>query len=337
MSWDEILGQDEPKRMLQADLRAGTVAGAYLLAGPEGIGKRRLAMEMAKALVCERRGADLPPCDACPVCRQVTRLTHPDVHVLEPGGASRQIRLEAVRQLLARLALRPFSACVQVAVVDGVDRLTDEAANSLLKLLEEPPASARWLLITSALGRCLPTVVSRCRLVRLRRLSQEMVERLLTADGRAEAADVRTIARLAQGSASRAGELAEHWPAWRALIERCATFPTERWLTEPMPDSGETLRPWLEGLMQWVRDVAVVSAWPAVWEEPGFESAGWVLHHDQRAALTRQAQAVDPDRCLRVVEQLAALRESLEQFVSPRLVAALARETWLSLVMRDAP
>ena len=99
MAWADILGQDVVKRVWQTHLAAGTVSSAYLLIGPEGVGKRRLALEMAKALNCLADEAQ--PCDACTACRQIARAVHPDVHVIVSSGASDQIKIEDIRQELA--------------------------------------------------------------------------------------------------------------------------------------------------------------------------------------------------------------------------------------------
>jgi DNA polymerase-3 subunit delta' len=125
---------------------------------------------MAKALNCLAPSAQDRPCDACIPCRHIARHIHPDVHWLSPGGSSDQVKIDAVRQVLGRIALRPFSGRYQAVLLDGAHRLTEEAANSLLKSLEEPPAHTRFVLTTSQLSRCLPTITSRCQLVRFHRL-----------------------------------------------------------------------------------------------------------------------------------------------------------------------
>ena len=108
MSWDAIFGQDTVVRVLRTHLRDGCVPNAYLLAGPEGIGKRKIALEFAKAINCKAgQGAS---CGACPTCGQIERQAHPDVHWLLPSGASDQIKIDDIRHLLGRVGLRPFSA-----------------------------------------------------------------------------------------------------------------------------------------------------------------------------------------------------------------------------------
>ncbi|MBI4343882.1 MAG: AAA family ATPase [Candidatus Omnitrophica bacterium] len=262
MAWDDILGHELVKRLWQAHLRDGRVAPAYLLVGPEGIGKRRLAVEMAKALNCAADG--IIPCDRCQSCRLISRQSHPDVHLLSPQGASAQIPLDAVQQVLGRLALRPYSGKAQVAIVDGADRLTEEAANCLLKALEEPPGAAKFLLLTSQLPHCLATIVSRCQIIRCRPPSRGPA-------GRSEAA-----------MAPWAGE-------------------PSAWLSWPLPESRSDVTEWLDAMIVRLRDLAVAGAGPA------------------------------PERCVDAAFELLLLRESVEQFVSPRLVASLARERWLSL------
>lgn len=322
MSWDDILGHDEAKRLLQAHLASGEVPGAYLLVGPEGVGKRRLALTMARALNCA--AATSRPCEECQPCRQIARGTHPDVHLLSPGGASEQIKIEDIRRLLSRVALRPFGARVQVAVLDGAERLTEEAANALLKALEEPSAFTRFLLITSRVSDCLPTIVSRCQLIRCGPLSPDALKRILVDTQGLEPRVADAVARRAGGSVSAAMDLAARWAQLAQVAARLAEEPSTTWIAAPLPETRQDVAQFLDGLMGWLRDVAVASQDPA-----------WIVHRDHAEALGRQARAMDLDRCLRTVFELLALRESLEQFVSPRLVASLAREKWLSLLGSD--
>ena len=256
MSWDSILGQAFAKRVLQGHLADGRVAHAYLLAGPDGTGKRLVALEMAKALNCTASGPH--PCDVCPTCVQIGRGTHPDVHTLSPVAPSETIRIEAVRQLLGRIVLRPFNAAFQVAIIDGAERLTEEAANSLLKALEEPPAHTRFLLTTAKPSVCLPTIVSRCHLVRCQ-------------------------------PPPSAGQPARPKPV----------VSPER----PLPETRQEVAALLEEMIAWLRN--------------------------QAAGTAGVTPPIDLDRCIETALELVTLRESLDQFVSPRLVASLAREKWL--------
>ncbi len=320
MAWDAIAGQAHAKRILQGHLAAGEVAQAYLLAGPDGVGKRRLAMDMATALVCVGTGAR--PCEACIHCRQVSRGVHPDVHLVAPGGGADQIRIDDIRHLLGRLALKPFSAATQVAVIEAAERLNEEAANCLLKTLEEPSRSARFLLTTARLSQCLPTVVSRCQLVRCEPLPPDVVARLLLEQHACEAGAAAAIGRLCNGSMTRALELAGRWDAHERIVGQLADPASPAWLSQPLPETREEVLALLDSLMEWLRDVAVTAA-----ADPALAA-----HAERADALRRQARTVDLDRCVAAVFDLIALRDSaIEQFVSPKLIAAVAREKWLSL------
>ena len=323
MTWNTVIGHESVKRLWQAHLDSGRIPNAYLLAGPDGIGKRRLALELAKALNCTAESAR--PCDQCMVCSQMARQAHPDLHVLSPGGASDQIKIEEMRQLIGRVALRPFGARMQVAIIDGAERFTEEAANSFLKVLEEPSSRTRFVLLTAQLSHCLPTIVSRCQLLRCRPLPDEAIRRILVEqrDCAPQAADA--IARLAGGSASAALELAARWDAYRRTVDRFATAHAVAWLTQPLPDTRQDVMQLVEIMMAWLRDVAVTAS---------TGDPARAAHPMHEAALRRQASTVDLDRCVETALALVELRESVERFVSPRLVAAMARERWLALQER---
>jgi len=322
MSWEQIQGLDLAKRVLQAHMRAERVAQAYLLAGPEGIGKRRLAHEMAKALQCAA-GADLRACDRCTSCAQIDKRLHPDVHWLNPSGASERIKIEDVRQVRGRIALRPFHARWHVVIIDGADRLTDAAANTLLKSLEEPPGQTCFLLIAAQLSRCLPTIVSRCQVIRCQRLAPQIIEAVLATLEACPREAAGTIARLAEGSAGRAVELASQWSAHQTLMNQLASDDPVSWLASPLPETREHVRQWLDQLMAWLRDLA---AYRTMADPSG------MTHPDAAAAIQRQAARIHPDQCVEAMMTLHELRDSLEQFANPRLVASMARETWLEVI-----
>jgi DNA polymerase-3 subunit delta' len=319
MAWDSVIGHDDVKRRLQEHIKTGRVPNAYLLAGPEGVGKRMLALEMAKALNCQR--APDGPCDACALCRQIGKASHPDLHLLSPSGASDQIRIDDVRSLLGRIALRPYNARFQAAILDGADRLTEEAANSVLKALEEPPATTRFILIASRLAECLPTIVSRCQVLRCGPLPDAAVRRILETQHGCDAAMAHSVAPLAGGSVSMALRLIDRWQPRQAAINRLSSAGGQAWF-DPLPDTRDGVAELLDGMMEWVRDVAVTaSASPLPLRHPGHQHA-----------LARQAAQADPERCAALAMELAQLRESLAQFTSPKVVAALAREKWLDLM-----
>src|SRR5215207_8953049 len=156
--------QAEAKRLLRAALAEGP-AHAYLLHGPRGVGKRAAALAFAAELLGERP--------------RVERRTHPDLYVLEPVGD--QIRIDEIRELRRDLHMRPFEASHRVYLLLGADQMNDDAADALLKDLEEPPPYAVVLLVADDLGPLPETIRSRCQLVPFRRLSERAVREAVAA------------------------------------------------------------------------------------------------------------------------------------------------------------
>lgn len=323
MAWNTILGQPFALRVLQSHLVRQRIAPAYLFIGPDGVGKRLAAVEMAKAVNCDRAGTLESPCDACDSCQRIAREVHPDVHRLSPHGASESIPIDEVRHLLERVNLRPYMGARTVAIIDGADRLTEEAANSLLKALEEPPGQAVFLLTTAHPARCLPTIISRCRVVRFQRLTAEVIEALLSRIHLGEPAIAQSAGRLAQGSMARALELCAQWTRHEAITALLGSEPPSAWLAWDMPRDREELSRWLGEAILWLRDVAVAGA-----GEPSL-----IGHRHALEAIQRQASRVDADRCVSTALSLVELKTSLdEQSISPRLVGTLLRERWLELL-----
>ena len=191
MSFESVPEQHEAKRLLAAALTEGP-AHAYLFHGPAGVGKRELARRFAAELLGDHA--------------RVERGTHPDLYVLEPLGD--QIRIDDVRELRRDLHMRPFEASRRVYLVLGADMMNEDAADALLKDLEEPPPYAVIVLVAEDLGPLPDTIRSRCQLVPFRRLSERAV--LEAARERApdlSAEEATTLARVAGGRLDRLARL----------------------------------------------------------------------------------------------------------------------------------
>jgi len=193
MSFNAVAEQAEAKRLLESALAEGT-AHAYLLHGPPGVGKRAAAFVFAAELLGEHA--------------RVERRTHPDLYVLEPLGD--QIRIDDIRTLRRDLHMRPFEASRRVYLVFGADTMNEDAADALLKDLEEPPEYAVIVLVANDLGPLPETILSRCQLVPFRRLSERAV-RAAIAELAPQLSEeqVTTLARVAGGRLDRAQRLVD--------------------------------------------------------------------------------------------------------------------------------
>ncbi|HEX5590394.1 MAG TPA: DNA polymerase III subunit, partial [Candidatus Limnocylindrales bacterium] len=188
-------------------LLASGMPHAVLLAGPAGVGKTTLALDIAAALLCDAEPVDARPCGECRGCRMVEHGNHPDVHRLVPGGAGVLIPIggrgeRGVRDLVRDLALLPVEGGARVAIVEAADRMSEDAQSAFLKTLEEPPSGTTILLCADDEERLLPTIRSRCVRVRLGPLGIRDVEAVLEAQG---VADPPTAARLARITDGRPG------------------------------------------------------------------------------------------------------------------------------------
>ena len=188
-SFETVPEQDEAKRLLGAALAEGP-AHAYLFHGPPGVGKRRAALAFAGELIGDPA--------------RVARRSHPDLYVLEPLGD--QIRIDPVREMRRDLHMRPFEADRRVYLVHGAHLMNEDAADALLKDLEEPPPYAVIVLVADELGPLPDTIRSRCQLVPFRRLSRGAVKSWLAARG-LEGDGLEIAARVAAGRLDRAERL----------------------------------------------------------------------------------------------------------------------------------
>jgi len=204
MSFATIIGHERAIGLLTGSVEQGRVAHAYLFAGPAGVGKGLVAREFAKALNCERGGAQ--PCDACVACRKIEHGTHPDVLWFRPSGAMRMIRVEQVAEFLQAASLRPFEGRCKVFILVDADRMNAPSQNKVLKTLEEPAPDTVIILTSAAPEALLPTIRSRCQRIAFHPIAREAIERFLVErhDAAPERAAVATA--LARGSLAAAIE-----------------------------------------------------------------------------------------------------------------------------------
>lgn len=160
MSFRDLNDQAPVARQLQRSLECGRLAHAYLLSGPRGSGKERVARLLAQALNCADREHDA--CGRCESCRRIADGVHPDVYWVRPESKSRRIAVEQIREFESACHLKPTLARVKVGVIVDADCLGEEASNAFLKTLEEPPAQTVILLLSAEPQRLLPTILSRC-------------------------------------------------------------------------------------------------------------------------------------------------------------------------------
>ncbi|MBW2039183.1 MAG: DNA polymerase III subunit delta' [Deltaproteobacteria bacterium] len=254
MAFQDIVGHRRPLQILQKEIKAGRVHHAYLFTGMEGIGKRLVALNMAKALNCLTQDGEA--CDHCPSCQRMDRGFHPDLILIAPQGEA--IKIGQIRELQRAIALKPYEARWRVIIVDGAERTTREAANAFLKTLEEPPAWTTIILLATTVEALPPTVPSRCQRIRFNPLCQEEVREVLAHHLPEE--EIYTLAPLAGGSPGRVLRMDREEIA-KARMEfvhvLSPSLGRRLQLAQELAHRGGSGRLFLEILEGWFRDLIV--------------------------------------------------------------------------------
>lgn len=303
------------------------LSAALLLAGPAGVGKRAFADALAQALLCSAPRTDRTACGQCPACRLLLTGNHPDLRVLDVSlaeeaevvveegatrkdkAASQWIKIEAVRGLRDFLAFTSHLAGRKVVVIHDADRLHANAANALLKTLEEPPSGTYFILVSSRPNRLPVTVRSRCvRLAFAIPRADDTLEWL----GVAGSAQPEAALAYAGGAPLLAHEWAssENWNHRRHLVD--AVFAASDFDVVAVADGidAEQLGELLHGLQRWCYDLTLVAA------------TGQVRYHpDCARILHSMASRASPVALLAFQRELAKAVRTLEHPLNPRLVA----------------
>ena len=355
--WDKIVGQQRVKQTLQSAVHHGRLAHAYLFWGSSGVGKDALAIEFAKTLLCIRQGDTA--CGVCPSCKKMESLQHPNVKLIfpMPGGESEKSEdaepldtavFEEVRKQIGEKAANPYFRIdipkakfilirsireikkessmssaergKKIFIIFEADAMNDPAANSLLKVLEEPLENVHFILVSSRKDALKQTIISRCQLVQCSMLADDEIADALIARGAAERPQAELVSRLANGSFTRALELlgtdttryrTDAVQFLRSMLGSSSMKffeEQEEYLSGNKRDNAEQL---LTMLLAWFRDTIVVRE----------NSTGNILNIDQETDLrnfVRNFGAKNLEACLSSVE---------------RALGLLRRNVYLPLVM----
>ena len=308
-----IIGHEWAVTLLRRSLARGQLSHAYLFLGPQRIGKTTLALALARAINC---ASEEGPCGQCRSCRLIAAGRHPDVRLIE-GGEVRAIHIDQVRAVQREVALSPVEARRRVVIFTDFQGATPEAANCLLKTLEEPPGQVVLILTATHQGRLLPTIVSRCQPLWLRPPATATLERGLRESLGVEGERAAWLARLAGGrvgwaveTAARGELLSEREAALQRLVAIMGadTLGRLRWARELSADP-QALPGLLDLWSGWWRDLVL---WRSGCQE-------LVANVDQEASLGAVAAAHDVPDLLQGLVALSQARRRLDSNANPRL------------------
>jgi len=298
--------------LFRRTIRSGKTAHAYIFEGPAGCGRRKTALALVQALFCGSAGDDA--CGVCPSCRKVAGGSHGDIHLVEPLPDKRDISIAQLREIQRELALRPYEAPRKACIMEPADRMNPNSANSFLKTLEEPPGNAIIILITENADLLLPTIRSRCQLVRFAPLSPEHVRLLLERNGMdAEAAAL--MSQLADGSMKRAQELDNDLLAGRRdlLIRHLNNLSLDRIASvfdaaEELSGNREETLEMLDMLLSIARDMVHLAAGSAD-----------IVNRPIRQFLEESVSRLKLQRSLQLADDILDARRSVQRNANAKL------------------
>jgi DNA polymerase-3 subunit delta' len=266
MSFKNVLGHSKPILLLQRAIENEKVVNSYLFLGNEGIGKKHVALQFAKALNClegETKRGDA--CDHCLSCKKIDHALHPDVLLIEPIGQG--IKKEQVIQMQRELAYKPYEGKRRVCILTAADRMAHDIPNTLLKTLEEPPLHTVIILLANNARFILPTILSRCQPIRFNPLPISLVSKWLMEAKGFDETEAHLLASLSDGSPGKALEIQEeiHQIPREELLKdwvglKSLSFEKMGSWVESLPSQRENLLLMLEVAKTLLRDLVIVKA-----------------------------------------------------------------------------
>ena len=323
----QVIGQSRAVSLLERSLEREALAHAYLFVGPHQVGKMTLALNLAQALNCE---AGERPCGECASCQRIGSAKHVDVQIigLNQNGDSGsekprvEIGIDRIREMQHSASLPPFEGKCKVFVIDGAERLSIEAANCLLKTLEEPVGKVLFILLAADDRLLPPTVISRCQRMELAPLPSGEVEEALVRRWGIEPQLAKLLARLSHGCLGWAlsatfdsSRLQQRTEKLERLVEVVKPDYEERFayaaqLAAQFSQSRDSVQEVLDLWVDWWRDLMLVKV--------GCSEA--ITNVDMVATLEEMSQGCRLEQIRSFIDSLQAAKEQLGQNANPRLV-----------------
>jgi len=308
MSFKTIKGQDRAVKVLKSYSANSTLQGGYIFSGPQGIGKRLAAKEVAKALNCEKLGPD--SCGNCASCQRIEHGQHPDIHIIE--SAESDIKIEDIRSLQKEISLRPYEGRVKVFIIDNAHWMNEQASNALLKILEEPPRFSLIILVTDKPQLLFKTIVSRCKAVKFSPLARASLEGILKEEYGMENIQAHFLAYFCEGRIGRALSLKDK----DILSEKNRVIDAFNFSSRPNLESldvkdRQEVRVYLNILATWFRDMYLVKVGT---------SYGQLINIDRKEDLLRSMWRFSYPDLNEILTTIANSLHSLEHRINTTLL-----------------
>ncbi len=326
MAFRDIKGQDRAVEFFRNSVNRDRLAHAYLFLGPQGVGKTSLAKNLAKFLNCENPLKRKCPCsgheqdlvvdccDACISCRKIEDFNHPDVHWIEPGGRSGKISIDEIRSMQKEISLKTYEGRFKVFIIQDAHRMTEQAANSLLKTLEEPPGHSLIILTSTNISGLLPTTISRCQIIRFYPLEYERLKRILIENYRLQVNDAHFLSVASEGRIGRALSLKDQDTVSKKNRIIDQVFQTkQRLLANDIFNikNKRELNSQMGYLLNWYRDILISKA--------GLSTSS-IINVDRIKEIESRRSHYSLGELEQIIAKIDEAHRLIEQNVNPKIV-----------------
>jgi DNA polymerase-3 subunit delta' len=326
MNWN-MIGHEWAVQLLKQHIIQNTQRQAYLITGPESVGRRTLALRFAQAVNCPQPTEPGEPCLDCSTCGQIERMIHPDLTVVEADRVGGQLKVDQIRGLQHGLSLAPYDAKYRIALLLRFEEANRQAANALLKTLEEPPPQVILMLTAESADRLLPTIVSRCEVIRLRPTPLGVIKQGLQTKWQVPPAEADLLTHLSSGRPGytfqlyqNPGNLSLRRTWLDELINLLSANRVERFeYAETLAKDANKLRDILKVWLAFWRDVMLRSS----------KSSSQITNIDYQDLIDQLANNLGQKKAHNLVVSVEQIFDHLDHNVNPRLA--------LEVFMLDLP
>ncbi len=324
MSWN-LIGHEWAADILKKHIQKGNVSHAYLICGPDGIGRRSLALRFAQALTCPEAKETGEPCQLCPTCQRIARMQHPDLFIVTVSENRKEILIEQVRSLQHDLSLAPYEAPYRIGLLLDFQNASASAQNAMLKTLEEPTARTILLVTASRPEDLLPTIASRCEVILLRSAGLEEVADSLEKEAGVTREEAEKIARLSGGRYGLALAMQKDL----GIVERNNLLIDGllRLMSAPLRDRfayAEELTSRKAAPRENLHDA--IRVWISIWRDVLLINGGArtpIIHADYQAALHQLASVISSTEIHAQISRLEEALDQLDKNANTRLLAEI--------------
>lgn len=320
IDFDMIVGQQKPIKLLKNLIKFNRVGHAYLFTGTEGVGKKITAIAFSKAINCPNLAENLNPCNHCSSCLKIEKGTHPDFQIISPTESS--ITIEQIRGIKEVVYWQPLENRKKIFLIDEAHKMTVQASNSLLKILEEPPPFVLFVLLSDKPENILPTIISRCQKIPFHPISTEEQSRfLLRLNPNLSISSLKKIPLFSKGSLSKAIALSNDLTKINdkiRYIDWLISLKTGKALTEyyscaeeQLSEIQDSFSEFVEMMIIWFRDILFyqLNLNPELLSFP-----------EKIESLQDFAQGYSKDSIVQILDYLTEIPDKMAKYIKPDIL-----------------